>query len=79
MRVMLFQPRRPGTALQKELDLDFVPFPGLIIQGANPLRYSSKVKEVRFDLPTGMLVADMDGRVDEATAEYLAQEGWHLV
>lgn len=79
MRVTLFQPCKPGFAIKKELDLDFVPFPGLIIQGANPFQYAHKVDKVRYDLPTGRIVADMAGRVDVVEVEYLKQEGWELI
>lgn len=79
MRIILFQPCKQGIALKKELDLEFIPYPGLVIQETNPLRYSAKVEKVRYDIPTGKIVADMTGRLDEPDVEYLKQEGWKII
>lgn len=79
MRVTLFQPCNPGIAMTKELDLDFVPFPGLVIQGSDPFTYSHKVDKVRYDLPTGRIIAEMSGRVAAEDIPSLREEGWEPI
>lgn len=79
MQITLFQPCKIGVALIRELDLDFIPFPGLEFNESSSSRYSRKVKSVRCDIPTGRIVAEMAGELTELEAELLRHEGWEFV